>query len=97
MSERSSAVGYQENDKDIRTVCGFVEDIRDAVVEYQVSPDLSVTFRMPGRGSLQLHQQRALYDQNCKLIVSNLQLRLTGQRTLIGFRSTRVGMGFSSL
>ena len=48
MSERSSAVGYQENDKDIRTVCGFVEDIRDAVVEYQVSPDLSVTLRMPG-------------------------------------------------
>ena len=48
MSERSSAVGYQENDKDIRTVCGLVEDIRDAVVEYQVSPDLSVTFRMPG-------------------------------------------------
>jgi hypothetical protein len=33
-------VGYQENDKDIQTVCGLAEDIRDAVVEYQVSPDL---------------------------------------------------------
>ncbi|KAF9787378.1 hypothetical protein BJ322DRAFT_1019804 [Thelephora terrestris] len=54
LSWRTSAADYQENDQDIRAACGLAEDIRDAVVEYQ------------------LHQQKALYDQSCKLIITCL-------------------------
>ena len=37
LSERSSAAEYQDNEKDMQAVCGLAEDVRDAVVEYQVS------------------------------------------------------------
>ncbi|KAF9787455.1 hypothetical protein BJ322DRAFT_1019867 [Thelephora terrestris] len=54
LSWRTSAADFQENDQDMRAACGLAEDIRDAVVEYQ------------------LHQQKAVYDQNCKLIITRL-------------------------
>jgi len=39
ISERSSAAGYQESDADGRAVCELAEDLRDAVIEYQVGSD----------------------------------------------------------
>lgn len=39
LSERSSAADYQENDADRRAACELAEDLRDAVIEYQVGPD----------------------------------------------------------
>ena len=36
---RASADGYQENDSDIRMVGELAEDVRDSVIEYQVSPN----------------------------------------------------------
>ena len=33
-------VGYQENDADARVVCELAENLRDAILEYQVSTDL---------------------------------------------------------
>jgi hypothetical protein len=36
--ERTTAVGYQENDSDIHAVGKLSEDVRDAIIEYQVSP-----------------------------------------------------------
>jgi len=39
ISERSSTVSYQENDADGRTVCELAEDLRDAIIEYQVGHD----------------------------------------------------------
>ena len=43
MLERTSAVGYKETDADAHTVGGLAEDVRDAVIEYQVSPDFLIT------------------------------------------------------
>ena len=43
MLERTSAVGYKETDADVHTVGELAEDVRDAVIEYQVSPDLLIT------------------------------------------------------
>ena len=43
--ERTSAVGYKETDADARTVGGLAEDVRDAVIEYQVRPHLLITLR----------------------------------------------------
>ena len=40
--ERSSTVGYQGNDPDQHAVCELAEDLRDAIIEYQVGPDLSI-------------------------------------------------------
>ena len=48
LSECSSAAGYQENDKDIQAVCGLAGEVRDAVVEYQVSPNPPIISRMAG-------------------------------------------------
>lgn len=44
--ERSSAVGYKEKDPDVQTVCKLAEDVREAVMEYQVGFDLVITLRM---------------------------------------------------
>ena len=46
ISERSSADGYEENDADIRAVCELAENLRDVIVEYQVSHIPMVT---PGK------------------------------------------------
>ena len=43
LSEHSNAAGYQENDRDMQAVCELAEDVRNAVVEYQVSPNLTIT------------------------------------------------------
>jgi hypothetical protein len=40
--ERSSTVGYQESDPDQHVVCELAEDLRDAIIEYQVGPDLPI-------------------------------------------------------
>lgn len=42
LSERSGAADYQENDTDRRAVCELAEDLRDAVIEYQVGRDLPI-------------------------------------------------------
>lgn len=42
VSERSNAVGYREDDADVRAVCDLAENIRDAIIEYQVGSDLPV-------------------------------------------------------
>ena len=47
LSERFSAAGYQENDADRRAVCELAEDLRDAVIEYQVGPDPSTVHNIP--------------------------------------------------
>ena len=44
--ERTSRVGYQENDADVHAVDELVEDVRDAAIEYQVGLDLLVTVRI---------------------------------------------------
>ena len=36
--ERTDTVEYQENDTDAHVVGELAEDVRDAVIEYQVSP-----------------------------------------------------------
>ena len=46
ISERSSAVGYEENDADVHTVCELAENLRDAIMEYLVSHISVVTYRM---------------------------------------------------
>jgi hypothetical protein len=47
---RITAQDYQECEEDIKAASGIAEDIRDAMLDYQIS------------------HQRAIYDQNCKLI-----------------------------
>ena len=42
--ERTSAVGYQETDADVNAVGELTEEVRDAVIEYQVSPNVLVAF-----------------------------------------------------
>ena len=37
VSERSSAVGYEENEADVTAVCDLAEDFGDAIMHYQVS------------------------------------------------------------
>jgi len=69
LSERSSAVGYQENGTDGHAVCELAEDIRDAIIEYQVSSGPPVTRRILCSGTVQFTQQKSLYEKNCRLIV----------------------------
>ena len=69
LSERASAVGYQENDADRHAISELVEELRDAIVEYQVGPDTLSTRSMLCLGTVQFAHQKSLYDQNCRLIV----------------------------
>ena len=46
ISERTNAAGRRENDADIQVVCELAENVRDAITEYQVSPDLPLAPRM---------------------------------------------------
>ena len=55
MLERTSAVGYKETDADVHTVGELAEDVRDAVIEYQVSP----TFDHPQETILNLRSVRS--------------------------------------
>ena len=43
IQERTSAVGYQENEADAHTVGELAENVRDAVINYQVSSNLLIT------------------------------------------------------
>lgn len=40
--ERISAVGYKENDADGHAVGELAEDVRDAIIEYQVSHNILI-------------------------------------------------------
>ena len=44
--EKTSGVGYEENDADVRAVDELAEDARDAVIEYQVCSNPPATVRM---------------------------------------------------
>ena len=44
--ERSNAAEYKDNDADARVVCELAEDVRDSVIEYQVSANLVIAVRM---------------------------------------------------
>ena len=72
--EEISAVEYQENDADALAVGQLAEDARDAIIEYQVSPTPFVAVWIHCRISVKFALQTAIYEQNCKVIVS-LQLR----------------------
>ena len=40
LSDLSGAAGYQEGAADAQAVCEFAENVRDSILEYQVSTDL---------------------------------------------------------
>ena len=44
--ERIGAVGYRENDADAHAVGKLAEDVRDAIIEYQVTLDPLAIVRM---------------------------------------------------
>lgn len=46
--ERSNTVGYEESDPDVHSVCELAENVRDAVMEYQVSRSFLVTLKIHG-------------------------------------------------
>jgi len=48
----------------------LADDLRDAIVEYQVSTGINKAHWIVRSCSLQFSQQKAMYDQNCTLIVS---------------------------
>ena len=68
LSERSSAVGYQENDADGHAISGLTEDLRDAIIEYQVGHG-SLVWKILCLSTMQFAQQKSLYEQSCRLIV----------------------------
>lgn len=41
LSDRVSDAGYQENDADTRAMCELAENLRDTILEHQVSTDLN--------------------------------------------------------
>jgi len=69
LSERCSAAGYKENEADGHAISELAEDLRDAVLEYQVGPGHPATRRMFLSPAVQFTQQKSLYEQNCRLIV----------------------------
>jgi hypothetical protein len=70
--DRINAQGYEECQDDILAVSGMAEDIRDALLDYQVGDDKAYTTIAPLKSGhvLQMAQLRAIYDQNRRLIVS---------------------------
>ena len=54
---------------DVLAVSGMAEDIRDALIDYQVGGAEAYAAGVIKIGLWQISQQRAIYDQNCKLIV----------------------------
>ena len=44
--ERSNAAEYKDNEADARVVCELAEDVKDAVIEYQVSANPVIALRM---------------------------------------------------
>ena len=47
----------------------ITEDLRDVIIEYQVSPGSPATHWMLYSGAAQFTQQKSLYEQNRRLIV----------------------------
>ena len=47
----------------------ITQDLRGAIIEYQVSPRPPVTHTVLYLGVVQFAQQRSLYEENCRLIV----------------------------
>ena len=52
--DRVKVVGYTENNEDIQIVSELMDDIRDAVVDYQVSGDLDPFLQAPSFSRLVL-------------------------------------------
>ena len=69
LSEQSNTVGYKESEADRQVISQLVEDLRDAVIEYQVSLGHPVAWRMHCLATIQFTQQKSLYEKNCRLIV----------------------------
>ena len=72
MSDRIGAVGHTTSEGNVQIVSELTDDLRDAVVDYQVSSTLE-TFLWPSHSGkpVQMAHQQAIYDQNLKLIVSH--------------------------
>jgi len=70
LTERSEAAEDAEKEGAMIAICDLADDLRDVVVEYQVSPDIQKHALNGHSCSSQFSQQKAIYDQNCKLIVS---------------------------
>ena len=64
-------MGYTENDEDVQIVFEFMDDIRDAVTDYQVSVSLKAFSVPPFMRPVQTAYQQAMYDLDLKLIVSH--------------------------
>jgi len=69
LSEHTSAAGYQGNEADEHSMSEITEELRDVVIEYQVSPRPPVMRTVLCLGTMQFAQQKSLYEQNCRLIV----------------------------
>ena len=63
-------MGYAENDEDVQIVSELVDDIRDAIIDFQVSGDPNLFLRVSSWNPVQMAHQQAIYDQNLELIVS---------------------------
>ena len=72
--EQISTVGYQENGTDVHAVGELAQDVRDAVIEYQVSSNVLVIVIIHCLITVQFGQQNAIQEQNCRLIVSHMLL-----------------------
>ena len=71
MLGRVEAAGYTENDVDIQTVSELVDDIRDAVTDYQVSGDpkqflWALSFRQTGPDGAPTDHIRPESQINCE-------------------------------
>ena len=69
--DRIEAVGYTENSKDAQAIFELMDEIQDAVTDYQVSgcskPFLCLLTQV---NLIQMAHQQAIYIQNLILIVS---------------------------
>ena len=71
MLDRIGVVGHITSEGDIQIVSELVDDIRDAIIDYQVSGTLETSLQPSHSGKLvQMAHQQAIYDQNLQLIVS---------------------------
>jgi len=72
LHNRVKTQGYEECQDDILVVSGMVEETRDALLEYQVGGKQPHAAAVCTNNWMvqQTTQQRAIYDQGCKLIVS---------------------------
>lgn len=69
LSKRTSAAGYRGNEADEHAMSEITEDLRDATIEYQVSPRSPVMRTVFYSGTMQFAQRKSLYEQKCRLTV----------------------------